>query len=406
MEDILKMNLGMMDSFNVIKQQTEDDAIAQAKLQKTCSQCEKIKEGLSRCGGCRSTFYCNSQCQKAHWVGGHKKVCKELSQFPATPSWKLFPVQGCKYPRNPILAKVSDDGVSMWVTVGGSIKCQLQDEIYSGFIGGTSEKYMRRLRMDKYRLNAMDPRDVRKIIGKTVMKVEFMIQNKRQDGGSIAFLPADAYIVGEEEIASFYPSCEKPPEIVDGKAIIKVHRDCDSNICLQITDINGKQLEGDLKKAPLPEIVNRDPLTICLGPGDFAIVEAQYRVGNGENVSTDPEALQRFHSFCIPVFKTDKPSLFKEQLNKGLLKPTLISAKWNQDGIFEHYRDLFEKGEDEYIRTHFGEQRMKSMQQAESGGPAMLEMLMKGVYQHAGAEGLKYLRDSIKKAGGRDIGNM
>jgi len=40
----------------------------------TCARCGKRDPKLQRCSLCRDTFYCNSECQKAHW-SVHKKVC-------------------------------------------------------------------------------------------------------------------------------------------------------------------------------------------------------------------------------------------------------------------------------------------------------------------------------------------
>jgi hypothetical protein len=33
------------------------------------TQCEIVKEGLLRCGGCTSVHYCSAEHQKLHWVG-------------------------------------------------------------------------------------------------------------------------------------------------------------------------------------------------------------------------------------------------------------------------------------------------------------------------------------------------
>ena len=39
-----------------------------------CAHCKSVKRDMKRCGRCKSVLYCNSLCQKAHWVK-HKDSC-------------------------------------------------------------------------------------------------------------------------------------------------------------------------------------------------------------------------------------------------------------------------------------------------------------------------------------------
>jgi ankyrin repeat protein len=43
-----------------------------------CGNPECVLVGKSKCGTCRSVYYCGSECQRAHWKQ-HKKVCKQLA---------------------------------------------------------------------------------------------------------------------------------------------------------------------------------------------------------------------------------------------------------------------------------------------------------------------------------------
>ena len=52
-----------------------------------CSYCSMPHDidsnKLTRCSGCRLSYYCNSECQASHWRledGGHKKLCKIYSE--------------------------------------------------------------------------------------------------------------------------------------------------------------------------------------------------------------------------------------------------------------------------------------------------------------------------------------
>jgi len=40
-----------------------------------CAQCGQRQEVLNWCGRCRNVAYCNVECQRQHWVGGHKHAC-------------------------------------------------------------------------------------------------------------------------------------------------------------------------------------------------------------------------------------------------------------------------------------------------------------------------------------------
>ena len=40
----------------------------------TCHSCNSINAKFS-CGKCKSSHYCNSQCQKLHWDKHHKILC-------------------------------------------------------------------------------------------------------------------------------------------------------------------------------------------------------------------------------------------------------------------------------------------------------------------------------------------
>jgi ankyrin repeat protein len=46
-----------------------------AKKRRRCKQCDKTTSAkLQKCSACRKVYYCNSECQLAHWLQ-HKPVC-------------------------------------------------------------------------------------------------------------------------------------------------------------------------------------------------------------------------------------------------------------------------------------------------------------------------------------------
>ncbi|KAK7056854.1 hypothetical protein VNI00_002571 [Paramarasmius palmivorus] len=49
---------------------------------KRCDACYILPNDiqLKKCTGCASFWYCDTACQSAHWVAGHKKICKVFNQ--------------------------------------------------------------------------------------------------------------------------------------------------------------------------------------------------------------------------------------------------------------------------------------------------------------------------------------
>ncbi|KDQ20231.1 hypothetical protein BOTBODRAFT_170229 [Botryobasidium botryosum FD-172 SS1] len=44
-----------------------------------CSWCKNPSAVLRKCSGCEKTRYCDPACQREHWTGGHKKMCKRAT---------------------------------------------------------------------------------------------------------------------------------------------------------------------------------------------------------------------------------------------------------------------------------------------------------------------------------------
>ena len=70
------------NALKIIKKSDEDftkftEFIERSK--KVCGECGETGSNLLTCGRCKVIFYCNVNCQKKHWKGGHKEECKELA---------------------------------------------------------------------------------------------------------------------------------------------------------------------------------------------------------------------------------------------------------------------------------------------------------------------------------------
>lgn len=56
---------------------------------KNCSYCGEHPPKLKGCSRCREVFYCNVECQTAHWHASHKKICKPVVKMTAADDpWK------------------------------------------------------------------------------------------------------------------------------------------------------------------------------------------------------------------------------------------------------------------------------------------------------------------------------
>ena len=50
-----------------------------AKLSRTCSRCQRRGINLSTCAVCKAAWYCDIECQRAHWKPAHRAQCKFLA---------------------------------------------------------------------------------------------------------------------------------------------------------------------------------------------------------------------------------------------------------------------------------------------------------------------------------------
>lgn len=52
------------------------------EMRNSCGGCETVLAGETRkyCRCCLTYCYCNEDCQKKHWDGGHREECKEVEE--------------------------------------------------------------------------------------------------------------------------------------------------------------------------------------------------------------------------------------------------------------------------------------------------------------------------------------
>ena len=175
------------------------------------------------------------------------------------------------------------------------------------------------------------------------------------------------------------------------------------------------------KKTPPSAIKSVEEGIVALNPGDFVIYNFQFRVGDGDRIAKDWEALGCIESLRIPYALWDgtaaptslipslvlaqsplppspstPPSAASSSSSSSTPPPSAhsVTAKLDQRAVRAHYADFVERGEEAYMRSHFGDARADMARSAEGVMAAMGEMLL-GEVARAGNTGVlvQRLRD-------------
>lgn len=117
---------------------------------------------------------------------------------------------------------------------------------------------------------------------------------------------------------------------------------------------------------PPPQVLNATRGILALNPGDYAIVYMQFRVGDGQEISRDWEALCRMRSFRLPaVAPWDGQSPASHELGATALllsppRPIGIRAFFDQDATLAYYREILEEGQRAFIESHYGVEQART----------------------------------------------
>lgn len=174
---------------------------------------------------------------------------------------------------------------------------------------------------------------------------------------------------------------------------------------LEISHVNGTEVKAD---APLPaNIKDAKEGTILLATGDFAILHLQFRVGDGDTISKDWEALGALEALLLPWAPSDgtsTPAALAASLptaqsstsgESSTAHGRLLRAPFDQRGVDEYFADFIEHGEETYMRSHFGDARANMSRLADGSMAVMGEALLAKVAQAGNTDVLiQRLRDS------------
>ena len=150
---------------------------------------------------------------------------------------------------------------------------------------------------------------------------------------------------------------------------------------------------------------------MALKTGEYAIFNLQFRVGDGENITKDWQAMECLETFRIPYVLwdgTSDPSTFVSSLPLAqtpslvpaseMESPTRsLSVRFDQPAVTEHYSEFIEHGEEAYIRSHFGDARLSMVRNTQSLLGMFLEQngTMEVMLDHLRTMGMGDLADRI-----------
>ena len=172
---------------------------------------------------------------------------------------------------------------------------------------------------------------------------------------------------------------------------------------------NALQIQSNMT---LPPNVHDAKLGIVsLKPGEYVIFTAQFRVGDGETISKDWEALRYLQGFSLAwsIWQTTDPHVLDNMLAQYHAKdghiPGGLRMSFDHSAMRRYYDDFVERGEDAHIRSHFGAERATMVESSHTMmgvmGNHMLDVLEESgeievMYAHMRQMGLDDLADEIK----------
>ncbi|KAI0714258.1 hypothetical protein C8T65DRAFT_828789 [Cerioporus squamosus] len=295
-----------------------------------CSYCGNGSANTLRvCSLCKSARYCGRECQVADYKTRHRAECAGFARPPFTTSFLTEPIGDHKYPQDPVFARGHMNGIGFWVSVSGSVDCALQ----------TLASPLRPIKnplehMRRERRMLQDPSLVvkHKAYIPNLLTLQVLVQNRRKDGKPVAMFGARTRVLTSEapmvthNVLNGRTQADRITVFTDGGrgafaktyASIAMAEDMfDGSPRLLIKNVNGATVKED---APLPSAVkNASRGIMVLHPGEFALLHMQFRIGDGDLVVTEWDALSCLRALAVPVVAPYDPKV----CNLNVLDPSI-----------------------------------------------------------------------------------
>ncbi|KAI0649152.1 hypothetical protein C8Q79DRAFT_999011 [Trametes meyenii] len=376
------------------------------QAQGICSFCKKDGgASLKSCSRCKSARYCNQTCQLADFKARHKRECAGFAHPPTTSVFLIQPVAGEKYPQHPVFAHWHEDGVGCWVSIAGRIDCDLQSLVDA--IDPLQHKARQERMMTQGGEESRTKIRIYKAAARSLVGLRVLVQNRRKDKDPILLFASRAQVVSRAALtdavlrgAAKGDNYVKFTQDKSSRVAVGVATDPWDNVPrLDVASVNGIEVKKDARPA---HIKDAEQGIVALHTGEFAILHLQFRVGDGDAISKDWEAFHCVESIVLPWVSWDGttppsalvPSLPTAQSPPGPASTTAaegsstqaprghaLRAPFDQRAVQTHYADFIERGEEAYMRSHYGDARTDMARGAEQMMEMMGEMLLGQVAQ-------------------------
>ncbi|KAI0671699.1 hypothetical protein C8Q78DRAFT_1168540 [Trametes maxima] len=407
---------GMASMRRKLNEVKEEERLAQG----ICSFCNKEGCGsLKSCSRCKAARYCNQTCQLADFKARHKRECAGFAHPPTTSAFLTQPVAGEKYAQHPVFAHWHEDGVGCWASISGRIDCDLQSFV------DAIDPLEHRDRQERLMVQGGEPSRTKirlyKAAARSLVGLRVLVQNRRKDKDPILLFASRAQVVSRAALTdAVLRGAAKGDNHVrfaqdkSSRVAVGVATDPWDNVPrLTVTSVNGIEVKKGTQPA---QIKNAEEGIVALRTGDFAILHLQFRVGDGDAISKDWEAFHCLESIVLPWASWDGttppasliPSLPTAQ-SPPVPTPTpaqggstaqtpsahALRAPFDQRAVRTYYADFIERGEEAYMRSHYGDARTDMARGAEQMMEMMGEMLLGHVAQAGNTDVLvRRLRES------------
>ena len=171
---------------------------------------------------------------------------------------------------------------------------------------------------------------------------------------------------------------------------------CNSPLTLQIAPGDAHLHEG---------VINPERGIVALKPGQYAIMQMQFRVGDGKTIRTYWNALSRLDSLCMPFiapWKGDSPDAYDEVFTKQRI-PQGLCAYMDMEAIVTFYRDAAVKGEHAFVESHYGKDQADKWREAHLEMNDVTQALLDIFSIATGGQGIRDFSEHCRTTGNNEL---
>ncbi|RDX57374.1 hypothetical protein OH76DRAFT_1368441 [Lentinus brumalis] len=350
------------------QQQTYKRAVS-----RQCSFCGARDAGSMRtCSLCRSVHYCDRKCQVAHYKAGHKEDCTNFVQPPLTSAFCTEPVGESAYARETVFGHGHMNGVGCWMSaVGVPDASQLLSFDFAWPLNRPE--------------NDTDPDDLQKQFRKRLglkcdlttdrlLTLQVLVQNRRKDKKPILVLGAQWRAISRTESSVLELLMKKLPDDPENdihvfrdaldqeRAVLRIANDpWDHTPRVVVANFNGI----DLRKhtAHPPGVIDAQRGVVVLEPGQYAVIHAQFLIGDGSTATSPWKAMTCLESLYLPCVSPWDGHSAESHDRECEYDPAAVCDESRAGGVHfnidtealdDFYRDWDCDGGITFLATHFG----------------------------------------------------